>query len=102
MGLSAMWLEVAESIGVREFLVVWAQMDAARTQRPDFSLYLPKYGAWERQERNRLILDYADAGMSAGTIRQALAKARGITLTQRHIQRVINRERSRTRPTTHE
>lgn len=95
MGLPAVWLRIAETIGVDAFLAMWFILDA----EPSFQELAPgepiritlrRYSSWLRYQRNRYIEALAAAGLSPREIQVALMKDLCEKVSLRHISRVAS------------
>jgi hypothetical protein len=90
MGVQRSWLEVAEAIGVDNFLKVWRILDADATNKTEDGRRLVpmrSYSCFERFQRNRYIESLVDLGLSTTEIRSRLIQQIGEKVSARHILR---------------
>lgn len=90
IGLGAQWTDVADAIGFDAFVAMWRALDhhaAGENQR----LYIPRFSAYARYQRNRYIQSLADAGEKADTILCRVKDELCETISYRHISRIIGK-----------
>lgn len=96
MGLPRVWLDIAEEIGVDNFLAMWRRLDREEvmqnSQRFRIEVDLRPYESYLRFQRNRYIETLDAAGHSPKDIQEALRARLGETVTIRHIYRLIGKE----------
>lgn len=91
MGLHGMWLEVAETIGVDNFLAMWRILDVHPSNYEDNGMKLipmRRYKSYLRYQRNRYIEALDASGLSVQEIRDRLSKQLGEVISIRHISRL--------------
>jgi len=94
VGLSSIWIRIAASIGVDQFLVVWQILDEVNLegeQRDRVRIRVPLFAKFKRLQRIKLILAYAQAEMPHPDIKKMIKAELGEELTLTHIQRIINK-----------
>lgn len=92
MGLAGHWVDIAESIGVDNFVTVWQILDQAdhiEDVGSGLRVWVPRYKLFLRYQRNRLIQSLAQSGESVKKIRAIIKKNINESLTSRHIGRII-------------
>jgi len=90
IGLAAHWLDVAASIGVDNFLTMWAILsncDAVQDEK--HYAYVPRYSVWMRYQRNRVILSLHADGLRAQEIRVRIMDDLNEVVSVDHIKRII-------------
>ena len=98
LGLTAIWIEVAESIGYDAFMRLWQILDR-EFDRTDpapgvfIRVQLRRYSSYLRFQRNRYIESLADAGLSTNEIHRRLRADLCETVTPGHIGRIARRVR---------
>lgn len=90
MGLQRVWLDVAEEIGVDEFLKVWRLLSSDDANIDSGRLMIPirSYSTYLRYQRNRYIESLADMGFTASAIKDRVNKQLGEKLSDRHLSRL--------------
>jgi hypothetical protein len=91
MGLHGMWLEVAETIGVDNFLAMWRILDAHPSNYEDNGMKLiplRRYSSFLRYQRNRYVEALFASGLTPGEIKERLSKQLGEIISIRHISRL--------------
>ncbi len=90
MGISGFWRSLAEDIGFDAFLVVWESMSNQALNSDDgHRVYVPRYDAFMRYQRNRFIVALAGNGLKAKEIKEQVMHALGDDITTNHISRLI-------------
>lgn len=93
IGLQRVWLDIAETVGVDTFLLVWRLLDADPAARPSgessLRVTIRSYATYMRYQRNRYIETLADEGKTAQQIRQIIKRDLCETLSLRHIERLM-------------
>jgi hypothetical protein len=90
MGVQRAWLEVAEAIGVDDFLKVWRILDADSTNKTEDGRRLVpmrSYSCFVRFQRNRYIESLYDLGLTTHEIRSRLIQQLGEKVSINHILR---------------
>lgn len=90
IGLAAHWLDVAASIGVDNFLTMWAILsncDAVQDEK--HYAYVPRYSVWMRYQRNRVIMSHHADGLCAQEIRVRIREDLNESVSVDHIKRII-------------
>lgn len=98
MGMSAHWVGVAEVIGFDAFLQLWRFLDSRPQLLHDsgqLKLWLRRYSAYQRFQRNRYIETLARAGYSARQIRRLLEDRLCESMTERNVQLILGKRRLR-------
>lgn len=91
IGLSRAWLDVANEVGYENFCRMWEVLDL-HAQRDDQRLYIPRYSALTRYQRNRYIQSMAESGATAQDIRDRIKRELGENISPRHLLRIIGRD----------
>jgi hypothetical protein len=92
IGLASHWLDVASSIGVDNFLTMWAILsncDAVQDEK--HYAYVPRYSIWIRYQRNRVILSLHADGLCAQEIRVRIWDDLKESVSVDHIKRIISK-----------
>lgn len=92
MGLSSVWLQIADMIGYDTFVAIWRFVDAQPELRDDsnqIALTLRQYRTFERYQRNRYVETLVVAGLNASQIHAMVNKELREGLTFRHVKRLI-------------
>lgn len=98
MGLQREWLDVADAIGVDEFLKVWRILDASSSAHSrkgeDGRLMIPirAYGTYLRYQRNRYVEALSEMGYTPPEIRVKLKEQLCEHISIRHISRLVQPE----------
>lgn len=90
IGLAAHWIDVAASIGVDNFLTMWAILsncDAVQDEK--HYAYVPRFSVWMRYQRNRVIMSLHADGLCAQEIRVRIRDDLNETVSVDHIKRII-------------
>jgi hypothetical protein len=96
IGLASHWIEVAQTIGVDNFLATWAILsNSDAVQDEKHYAYVPRYSLWLRYQRNRVILSLSADGLSTREICVRIKQDLNETVTIGHIRRVIADHRKR-------
>lgn len=101
MGLPAIWIRVAESIGYDNFLQLWRILDTAAELREIrrsenesmIEVQLRRFSSFQRYQRNRWIEELAQNGLPNAAIQQAVKQRLGEKLDRSHIRRLATRGR---------
>jgi len=94
IGLAAHWLDVAATIGVDNFLAMWAILsDCDAVQAEKHYAYVPRYSVWLRYQRNRVIMALDTMGMTANEIRAQIRDDLNESVSVDHIKRIIAKSR---------
>jgi len=91
MGLQRVWLDVAEEIGVDNFLAAWRIIDAdpaARHKEGFLQINLKLYRSYLRFQRNRYIEALARKGLKPLEIQRNLVRQLRESVSLRHISRI--------------
>lgn len=91
VGLQRVWVEVAEAIGVDNWMVAWRIIDAnpaASLEGNMLRVPLKNYRTWLRYQRNGYIRGLRARGLSTREIRALLAKQMGEAISEKHISRI--------------
>lgn len=92
IGLAAHWLEIAETIGVDNFLAMWAILsDSDAVQSEKHYAYVTRYSVWSRYQRNRVIMALHADGLPADDIRRRIKTDLGEHISAGHIKRIIEK-----------
>lgn len=93
IGLSRLWLDIAETIGVDTFLLVWRLLDADPCTHQDYGstlrIRLHSYATYMRYQRNRFIESLERQGKSPREIQRIILRDLGEKLSDRHIKRLL-------------
>jgi hypothetical protein len=98
MGLQRVWLDVAEEIGVDDFLKVWRILDSSDAGQArkgeDGRIMIPIrcYDSFLRYQRNRYIESLTKMGMKPNEIRKRLNEQLCEQISIRHISRLTHQE----------
>ena len=92
MKLPAPLLELAEEIGVENFIVTWRLLDsyAEKTNNGSLRLHVPGFGRFLRYQRNEFIKSKAASGCKLEEIRTELMKL-GMSVSYVQVQRVAKK-----------
>lgn len=103
LGLSSIWLEIAEKIGIDQFLVAWEILDRLVDPK-DRRLRIPAIKTLSRHFRNQLISSLKSEGLTdreiAGYIRQNLNLNINQSTVNRSYEKSRNLSESFDRPTS--
>lgn len=92
MGLPRLWLDVAELIGVDNFLAMWRRLDQdfleAEPEDEQILVKLRPYRSYLRFQRNRYIETLVEAGHDVQSVCEAVEKMLGEKVSKRHISRI--------------
>lgn len=91
MGLQQVWLQVAQEIGVDNFLKIWRILDSDSSNIGDdgrILIALRGYGGYLRFQRNRYIEALTDQGLNPLQIKERLQKQLSEKISTRHISRI--------------
>jgi len=92
IGLAAHWLDVAASIGVDNFLTMWAILSSCdAVQDEKHYAYVPRYSVWMRYQRNRVIMSLHADGLPPKEIRGRIWEDLNETVSVDHIKRIITK-----------
>lgn len=92
MKLPALWMRVAESVGVDAFLAMWRAIDADPALSRDtgmIELTIRPYRSFLYAQRNRYIEALGERNLPARTIQTMLEENFGERLTVKHIKRIL-------------
>jgi len=92
IGLASHWLDVAASIGVDNFLTMWAILsncDAVQDEK--HYAYVPRYSVWIRYQRNRVIMSLHADGLLPKEIRVRIWEDLNESVSVDHIKRIISK-----------
>jgi len=95
MGLQRVWLEVAEAIGVDNFLMMWRILDSDQASIcDDGRLLMPirNYRTFLRYQRNRYIESLDSMGHKPPEIQKKLKDQLCEQISIRHISKIIQRD----------
>lgn len=96
IGIRRVWLDIAATIGVDNFLAVWQHLDADPVTHAGNSLSvrlpLKSFDSWLRYQRNSYIRTLARQGYSAQEIRLKLIADIGEEVSLRHIFRLTEKK----------
>lgn len=98
MGMSAHWVGVAHVIGFDAFLALWRYLDSREALVHDsgqLKIWLRRFSAYQRFQRNRYIETLARAGYSARQIRRLLEDRLCESMTERNVQLILGKRRLR-------
>lgn len=101
MGLPALWVDVARTIGYDNFLQLWRMLDTAAELRElrlsenesMIELSLRRFASFKRYQRNRFIEALAATGLANAAIQHEVRKKLGEKLDRSHIRRLALRGR---------
>jgi hypothetical protein len=94
IGLAAHWLDVAASIGVDNFLTMWAILSSCdAVQDEKHYAYVPRYSVWMRYQRNRVIISMHADGLSANEIHERIRCELNESVSVDHIKRIISKSK---------
>lgn len=84
------WLSLAREIGFDAFIVVWNTLSSRAASGDDgHRVYVPKFDAFIRYQRNRLILSLANNGLKAKEIREHVQHELKEDISTQHIYKLI-------------
>ena len=90
IGLATHWLDIAKTIGIDNFLAMWAILSNCDTvQDEKHYAYVPRYSTWLRYQRNRVIISLHTEGMEIPDIKTKIRIDLNETISTAHIQRII-------------
>lgn len=95
MGLQAVWLEVAEEVGVDAMLKMWRILDRDQSSiGDDGRLLIPirSYSTFLRYQRNRYIESLNGMGMKPREIQEKLNAQLCEKISLRHISRLVHQD----------
>lgn len=97
LGVQAVWIRVAEVIGVDAFLATWRVLDAEGARNDDqvINPTLISYRQYLRYQRNRYIQTLDAQGLKRAQIRDRVAADLGERLYPTHIYRIARRRTSK-------
>ncbi len=100
IGLSRVWLDVAEAIGIDAFLDVWQILDRENLgmgaeRRELVRLYIPHFSTFLKFQRNRYIQTLAQQGAQAREISALIWHELREKISVRHVARLIARAKIR-------
>lgn len=95
MGLSDLWLEVADEIGADAFYRMWKILDSnndtpAATNK---KLLVPRFTTFIRYQRDKLINQLSNQGKKKHEIRRILKRQFAINISNRSLHRIISAQR---------
>ncbi len=92
IGLAAHWIEIAETIGVDNFLAMWAILsDSDAVQSEKHYAYVPRYSVWSLYQRNRVIMSLHADGLSYVEIQTRIKRDLGQSIGVDRIRKIIKR-----------
>lgn len=92
MGLSRMWLDVADVVGPEQFLRVWQVIDQhAAEDYGNLRIRIPRFSRFLRFQRNRYIRTLAQAGYSVAEIQQRVQRELGASLHVESVRKLVYR-----------
>lgn len=94
IGLSPVWLGVAETIGVDAFLAMWRYLDGCPQIWHDsgqLKMWLRRFESYRRYQRNRFIETLGRAGHTVAQIQEIVAVQLCETLNERSIQQILRK-----------
>lgn len=92
MGLSKMWLRIADTIGYDSFIAMWKVFDdepSARTDVGNLEVKLRPFHHYLRYQRNRYVESLAAVGMTWGEIQKKVRDELCEKVSRRHITRLM-------------
>ena len=91
VGLSRVWLDVAQLGGPSRFLEVWRKLDREELieQEGRLRLTIPRFRLYLRYQRNRYIEELTRAGYGATEIRERVQTELGETISLAHVWRLM-------------
>ncbi|MDD4927499.1 MAG: hypothetical protein PHF58_13475 [Methylotenera sp.] len=95
MGLQAVWIAVAEKIGIDNMLNAWQILDQDKTSVSDngrLLIPLRSYSTYLRFQRNRYIESLSRMGLKPPAIKQIMSEQLGEKISIRHISRLSKPE----------
>lgn len=94
MGLQAVWIDIAEDIGIDAFMRVWMILDADTTNiGDDGRIFVPirSFKTYQRFQRNRYIEALDAIGKTPKEIKEILTSELCEVISLRHILRLIKK-----------
>jgi hypothetical protein len=95
MGLQQVWIDIAEEIGVDDFLKIWRRLDSAPEAIDDggrILIPIRSYSRFLRYQRNRYIEALSDMGKKPQEIQAILKSELCEKISVRHILRLVQPE----------
>jgi hypothetical protein len=97
MGLPAVWIEVAKTIGYDPFMSMWSILDRSLKLRSEnesmIEVQLRRLSSYRRFQRNRFIESLVLAGLDDRAIRAMVKVQLGEELSLSHISRLAGRRK---------
>lgn len=92
IGIASYWIDIAETIGVDNFLAMWSILsDSDTVQLEKHYAYVPRYSAWTRYQRNRAIISMHADGLSPKEIKIRIKNDLKEDITLGHINKIISK-----------
>lgn len=88
MKLPPIWKAAAEILDPDLFLELWQLLDSHIDTTDDRRLYVPKFGTYEKHQRNLMIHSMKDIGVKSSEIQKRL-RSSGHYLSARSIERIL-------------
>lgn len=90
LGLQRVWLKIAESVGVDNFLTMWRLLCNEVDVYGDMQrVYVPRFQTYLRFQRNRVILALRGEGKNWRAIRLELKRTIGEDVSENHIYKIV-------------
>ncbi|PHS25942.1 MAG: hypothetical protein COA83_04580 [Methylophaga sp.] len=90
MGIGGFWRSLADDIGFDAFMVVWNSLSCHASGGDDgHRVYIPRYDAFMRYQRNRMILSLSSTGLKARDIRERVISDLREHVSINHINKLI-------------
>ena len=90
MGVGGFWRDMANEIGFDAFMVVWERLSGQAASRDDGNrVYVPRFDAFMRYQRNRFLLSLASTGLKSKEIRVHVLSELNEDISVNHISRLI-------------
>jgi hypothetical protein len=88
--IGGFWLSLAREIGFDAFIIVWNTLSNRAANGDDGQrVYVPRYDAFIRYQRNRLIISLANNGLKAKAIREHVYTELNEHISTEHINKLI-------------
>lgn len=94
IGLSPVWVEVAEKIGMEAFLQMWETLSKCEQCKDEKNyIYIPQFSTWKRYLRNRFIRELVEQKFSPLDIQSQVKETFDERLSVVHIRRIVGEVR---------
>lgn len=97
VGLSNVWVAIAETVGVDAFLEVWRVLDdqVAQVNPGQREIYVPLFGSYMRFQRNRFIVSLGSQNVPHQEIKKMVKLYLCEDISSRHISRILAKAKLR-------